>query len=498
MNTRKYDASLLAVASAFFCLTGLASAQDGKVIKDLRPITLDGHTFQLNGRVIDPSPICLHDQDSVEESIKLAVIEGIPIMLGPGKSFTFKTAKEDDGRLFLVQKDGVLKLVGARTAMGNKDGKPVVINPLAGMTAEEMKQLWGVFIDYWDPLIAQKLKELDPKKSCVSITDAAAAPQKNPKEKKAAVPALPSNLQYLNVIEKGTTGFQDYSALNALSRLKLFSLVSYGTPKFDTACIGANLNMLFLDLSNGILAHPETLSNFTSLRYLNLSFCQNVTSLSFTKSMPQLLELEMYEARTPDLQPLSGHPNLQALRLSHSQVSNLPKGKIPNLRMLELLNSKVTQESIDAFQKAHPKCYVLFDLNRNFQQDVKNTARIKVRMGVTWFRPSEASEIFKVEDPEKVAAVLRKIKIDNSKPGLNCACSTGPFVEFFDKADRKIGVVAYRRGEQIEWLAGTIGNWVLAQESMTFLNKWLTENGAVVPKTSKAGTNKEQGLPGQP
>ena len=152
------------------------------------------------------------------------------------------------------------------------------------------------------------------------------------------------------------------------------------------------------------------------------------------------------------------------------------------MKTLEVLGTPLKEADVAAFEKANPHCRVLHNPSRSFAAALEGVTKIQVRMGFAKFGANDEEAIaFKEADAKKLKAVLDGMKIDPASPGLNCPCSTGPFVEFYRGKDLT-ALVAYRHGASVEWIGGWAGNWNLEPASIKFLNAWLNKRGAAIPK----------------
>src|SRR5204862_5369998 len=140
----------------------------------------------------------------------------------------------------------------------------------------------------------------------------------------------------------------------------------------------------------------------TKLRSLDMSYCKGLNSVSFAKSMPKLRFLDISNTQVADLNPLEGLPELTTVMANMTPVGKLP-AKVPGLRELSVVSSKLHDPDVLTFEKANPKCQVRHHWNDSLREVLKTATRLRIRSGGTCHRNVEAEKtLFEAKDAGEI------------------------------------------------------------------------------------------------
>jgi hypothetical protein len=406
-------------------------------------------------------------------------IDSLAVVLGPEGTYNFKTTPEEDGRLLLVAEDGSETVVGAAVGWTYKDDKRVVFNPLAKLTPGEVRRLRGVRLDGWPEGTAEKLEHIDPAGCCVTITDNAAQGELK------TLPRLPPGLRYLSIDESSSEGMEDYSALAGQRELRFFRLDAGWSGAFDLALIAQNRRLRYLDLRMQDLANTEALSSLVELRGLNVSWCDDLTDISFARGMKALRRLAIQESGVTDLSPLGGLEHLEEINADKAPVGKLPAVPLPALRNLGVMSTKLSDEAVATFAASHPKCKIRHGWERMLHSALAEVTRIRVRSGGTCHHdPAREKTLFEVKEAEKVRQVVDGIRVDESGSGFHCMCCGEPSFEFY-AGERLVATLGFHHGRSLRWPGGWPGDGLLTDESAGFICEWLADHGITGPNEER-------------
>ncbi|MBE7462408.1 MAG: hypothetical protein HS116_02835 [Planctomycetes bacterium] len=432
---------------------------------------LPAYKFTLNDLELFPQIISLN-YESQPQAGDLAMINGIMVTLGEPGTYAFHVPLEQRERLYLAGADGKRTLHGVRVTWAMRAGEKVLVNPLPELEAEELAGLRGVFLDYWDDTVAKRIGQLDPQKTCVTVTDLVALGETR------ALPAFPANLRALAVYEKHGGGFSDYGSLRKLTKLEFFAVISYGHPALDMELFTGMPALKYLDLSATTVQRADALARCPALRSLNLGFTRGVKDVAFAKALSDLRVLDVQQTEVSDLSPLSEHANLRFVLANRSPIKKLPEGKLPALQGAELLKTPLSEADVAQFRQTNPNAVVLFQLDKLLAESLKRCDRMRVRSLLPSGKIIEKPAL-EVADTAVLLELGAQVHVDMDGEALECACSTGPFLEFMQK-DQIVVTVAFRHNKQAEWLGGVLGNWPLRNESIQFLVSWLGKHDVKV------------------
>ena len=259
----------------------------------------------------------------------------------PGRySFTFEGDREPV-RGYLSRPGEKRQLVWLRISQSEDHGRIVVEDPLRGLSRSQLKDLRGVHIEGWSKAVAAEVARLDLTRACIS-TDA-----------RPPVSALPAGLRYLAI---SPIYRQDLPALRRFRELVFLTVNTYDD-RFDAAWVATLTKLQYLRMEVGVLENADRLQALHSIRRLTLRAPKGIGKLEFLATMPALRELSVHGP--VDLSPVRELANLVELDASDSQASRLPPAKLPALRKVNVMSTKVSDAEVEQFRALNPNAVVL-------------------------------------------------------------------------------------------------------------------------------------------
>jgi hypothetical protein len=438
--------------------------------------TGQAYSFVVDGRPIQPTVISLRGTPDQPGPGDLVEIAGIWLTLGPERTQQFRTTPREDGRLLAVLPTGVTRVVGARVSWTFKGDKRVTYSPFTRLTAAEIKELRGVYLDEWTDQIGQRLEHVDPHHACITITGDTA------RKTGGTMPVLPNEIEYLRIEERSNVrGIKDYGRLLEHKALKLLVINSMTGP-VDCACLKNAQGLEYLSLHAWKAKNFEQLEHLKALRHLELAYNRDLKDIAFVRGMTQLETLDSRRTGIKDLNSLSGLKKLKTVRVSKSPVATIPaSGELPALRSLDIMSTALDDDDVKAFAKAHPQCVVLFRWDQALADALKEADRIRVRSGGTCHRDIQAEKtLIEEKDPAKVRQLIGKIQINEKGSGFHCFCCGNPSIEFYKKGTL-ILTLGYHHGRSVRWPEMWPGDGLLTKDSAKVLNEWLAEYKVKAP-----------------
>lgn len=443
------------------------------------------YSFTLDGEPFAPrffSPEGNTDRPRAGDLIDVARIR---LTLGSDRKCDFVTTPREDGRLMLRLPDGTLRVVGANVDRTYKNKKRVAINPLAKLSTDEIRQLWGVRLDHWLEGIEKQLRHVDVTRTCFTVTDAAALTE--PK----ALPPIPAGIRYLNIDESSNRGLTDLRGLNRLTSLRCLFLDLKTVKQFDLSLIQQNEELCLLKVSCRRLNGTGSLASLKQLQSLDLGRCQGFSDVGFARQLTQLRRLDLRATSVRDLSKLGELDSLVYLNAEMSQTEQLPAGELPALRELRVFSTPLSDDDTTAFKESHPRCQVLHRWTDAFRDQVAKADRLRVRSGGTCHRKiSREKTLFEVEDAAEISRIVARVAIDETVAGQHCMCCGDPSFEFFE-GERLIAMVGFHHGRSIRWIDGWPGDGVLTSASADALITWLADNGVSGPLKEQQNSRRQ-------
>lgn len=445
-----------------------------------------GFRFTLDGEAYEPEVLSLNGTPDAPRPGDVVEVEGLLLVLGPEGDRRLKSTPRNDGRLLLVAADGKEQVVGVQVSFTYEGDKKVVINPLAKLTDEQIRGLWGVRLDDWPEGIADKLNHLDPTRACVTITDRTAqGPDKR-------LPPLPSGLRYLCVNEHSSEGIRDYAALADQRGLRFLRLLPMAVESFDAGLLKASADLRWLELGGPQLANSASLASLPALRELRLPWHEEMKDISFVRAMKELRVLDIRRSAVSDLTPLNGQETLAAVDADASPVERLPRGPLPALRSLKVMLSKLSDDAVADFAKAHPTCQVWHRWVPALRRALAGATRLRVRTGGTCHRDIEAEKtLFEVKDAKPVQELVGQIQVDEPRSGGHCMCCGEPSFEFY-QGEKLLLTLGFHHGRSLRWPDGWPGDAMLTPASSDFLCAWLSDHGVKGPEQERTEGKRQE------
>jgi hypothetical protein len=431
----------------------------------------EAYFFTLDGKPFTPEIVSLRGDAAHPQPGDLLRIDDLLLTLGPEHACHFVTTPDEDGRLLLQAAGGPQRVVGALVRWHYVDDRKVVYNPLARLPPDEVRRLWGIYLDEWPDGVAEKLKQADASRTCLTLTD-------NVVQKESGkMPSVPADTQYLCVEERSNSGIRDYQALGALTKLRYLSIRAMTAEALDARLIAQNQSLRYLDLGTRSLQHPEALSQLHQLEWLDLASIRDLATVDYAAKMPQLKYLAVNRTSVRDLSPLAALGRLAHIVASQSPVERLPDQPLPALRTLEVFSTPLSEATVASFGKLNPQCNVLFRWDAAFRQAVQQATRLRIRSGGTCHRDRAAEKtLFELPDAVAIRDFANLIQIDEEGSGFHCLCCGDPSFEFYQE-DRLIATLGFHHGRSLRWPGHWPGDGLLTPECGERLPAWFAQHG---------------------
>lgn len=430
------------------------------------------YIFVVDGKPASPHVVSLQGPEARPSAGDLVYIRWLPIVLdGPG-TYRFRTSPEEDGRLFRVEDDGSERVVGAEVEWTYEDDKKVVFDPLARLSRKELAGLRGVRMDFWPAGTEERLGLLDPSRACVVVTDNT--------HQKGKLPPLPPKLRYLVIHESSNSGFKDLSGLSTQKDLLLLRADLMTASSFDVAWIKANAGLKHLDLGRTPLLNASDLSGLKGLRILDLSWNEDLKDLRFAAGLEALASLDIRRTGVEDLSPLEGLEKLASVNADMTPLRTLPR-KVPALKTLRVMSTRLTDPDVAAFRSANPGCRVHHRWDAALKEALEKADRVRVRSGGTCHRNADGEKtLADVKEAGEIRALVERLKVDESGSGFHCMCCGEPSFEFYRGAELT-ATLGFHHGQSMRWSGGWPGDGLMTPECADFVVEWLDQRGVRGP-----------------
>ncbi|MBI3272320.1 MAG: hypothetical protein HYZ53_25235 [Planctomycetes bacterium] len=425
---------------------------------------LDGKEFVPQVHSLRGTPEEPHEGDVVE-------IAGPQVVLGPPGVYRYRSVKEDGSwrALLLEQPGGAPRLVWAllyeqRPPSG--EGDLLAVNPLAGLSSEELRAIRGVALcalrDEFRPWLAR----LELARVCVEVDG-----------HDLDYAALPGSLAYLEIRSSSLARFADFvSRSDALRFLKLTNVWDQD-PKLLSKL--HHLRYLHLvGLPGETKFDPSPLAHLVELRDLDLRRA-SLSDLAFLTGLKSLRRLDLAWTDITDLTPLAGLPDLKYVNANATALQALPAAPLPGLRFLSVLDTQVPKEAAAAFGRAHVQCTVRRFPGPSVQAALAPATRMRVRAGAV-SDPGEPEVLFEERDPVEVQRLIGGIRVEEESWGGACFCEGMPTWEFY-QGDRLLLAVA-PHGAALEVPEEWPHRVVPQPESVVWMERWAGERWPLEPE----------------
>lgn len=413
------------------------------------------YRFSLEGRDFDPKILPVLGTRKGDYTLgDIGRVGNFPFVLHAPGHYQFHFGNEGKAKLFCRIDGGASHCVGVRITQpqGELDGNPPLINPLSTMTPKERSRLWSVVVDgeplKWDPIL--RAKGLDWSATALGLDYGY-----NGRENRA-LPALPAGLRYLSVQCEGVTGLDKLTSLQGTRDLRFLDLRLFDQA-LDLSFLGANAGLLNLSISGGSVRNTGKLADLSKLRFLKLRRTEDLNSVAFVTSLPELRVFKIDSTAVTDLRLLAHCPQLRLLSATGSLVEYLPDGKkLPKLRDVRLLATPVAtrNDQTDALRKTVPGCTVHTTWEDSLRSKLARVNHLRVRSGETSHREREGgATLFEIKDGEKIQNLINRITINQERSGFHCMCYGDPCLEFYE-GNKLVATLGFHHGQSLRWDGG--------------------------------------------
>ena len=413
------------------------------------------YRFSLGGREFDPHILpVLGSRKGDYKPGDIGRVGKFPFILRSPGHYQFHIGGDDDSRLFCRIDEGPSHCVGVHVTESRDptDDISSVVNPLAEMAPRERSRLWGIRVDVeplaWDCILQST--GLDWNKTALRMDYAY-----NGKEKRV-LPALPPNLRYLSLHCEGVTGLHQLHSLRKSKSLHFLDLHLYDQT-VDLNSLGNNPGLVNLSISGGSLLNPNALSALSALRFLKLRRVDNLDSVAFVTSMPQLRVFKIDSTTVTDLRPLSSCPQLRLLSASNTPVEHLPDGtRLPNLKDVRILDTPTMArgKTAETLRRSVPGCTVHTTWEGALQSKLAGSDLLRVRSsGQGQGEDVKGPALLEIRNTDKIENLLRHITINRERSGYLRMCTSEFHLDFY-RNGKLIASLGFHQGQCLRWQGG--------------------------------------------
>lgn len=416
-------------------------------------ITIDGSPAEMEVVPIETASTT----DAVAVVTNGLYLEPRCLVVGPpGRySFTFNLGGEP-ARGYLTRPGEERRLVWLRIRQSEDHGRIVVEDPLRGLSRAQLKDLRGVHIEGWSKTVAAEVARLDLAQVCIS-TDA-----------RPPVAELPAGIRYLAISPLYP---QDLPELRRFRKLVFLSVHTYDDP-FDAAWIAALTNLQDLQIAVGVLENANRLQTLHSIRRLTLHALKGIEKLEFLPAMPALRQLSVHGP--VDLTPVRQLANLVELDASSSAASRLPPAKLPALRKVNVMSTKVSDAEVEQFRTLNPNAEVLHRWTALLRPHLLGAS--EVQLEVLPMRRGDPQRSITVRDAADVAKLVAALEIANP-PYFLYGCEPTHRLTFKRPGGPPEGEVIFlTQGDTVLW-GGFPGNAPLTPAGLRETQAWMARHG---------------------
>lgn len=431
------------------------------------------------GPVGQPSPFVIPDLAD-GESVKpgeLALSGRVLVRVPEDQVLPITANWTEDNRLVLEVDGQKSRTIGVNVDWDYVDGEKVLVDPLAALSDQEIRGLWGIRLDHWSDVVAEKLKHVDPERVCITLTQEAAVPPGR------RIPPLPDGIRYLKIrVTSSNEVFTDFSSLQSCRDLRFFAYGAAGRKPFDVSVLKEALQLEHLDLSGEALVNSATLARFRNLRRLDLRWCRELKDISFAGDLGRLEALAISHTKVADLTPLGGLERLEYVDADMSPVSQLPNPPLAALRTLRVLSTALSDESVAGFRRKNTACATFHRWDETLNGALVDATRLRIRSGGTCHRDIKNEKtLYETKDKATIKEMVDGIAIDEAESGFHCMCCGEPSLEFY-QGEELILTLGFHHGQSLRWVGGWPGDGALTTDSAQFLVKWLAEHEVEGPQ----------------
>lgn len=416
----------------------------------------------------------------------LVLVDGVIMTIDPEREQRFLAPPEVDGRVLLRSTTRSPRIVGVRVVYQGEGNQRRLLNPLDGMTIEELSGLRGVWLEEWNDAIAASLGSIDPANCCVTI--AWSLTLRNP----GVVGRLPRSLRHFRIEPDTMPGVQ----------VERWS----PRPTVDAREIAALPQLRTLCLMGGEVENVEALGSLEQLESLEFSPPFSVAGETYLSSLVHLRNLDLGGAVLSDVTALTSMPRLAFL---NANVALRPASDLalPALREIRASRSD-SPNDIERFQRRHPNCTVLSTGEEALWHMAGQATRMRIRSGGTCHRePRTESTLYETSDLSAIHELLSRIHLVPSLAPktvegttvievLACRCCGDPTIEFC-RGERLVVSLGMHHGQSLRWPGDPLfGDAELETQSGESLARWLAQRG--VPGPLRDRHQPQEDLPREP
>lgn len=457
-----------------------------------KPFNSDAATaMETSGRgVSQPSPFViplLTGTDRVRAN-RLADAGCLLVRIPEGYELPLAARWADDGRLVLEEEGDGPRTIGVRVGWLYADGEKIANNPLDGLSADEIRGLWGIGLEHWSDTIRRQLEHIDPQRVCIAMTHEATQTDQ-------VIPRLPAGIRYLRIrVNSSRSGFKDCSALRSLRELRFFDLSGVGKTVFDASLLEEARELKDLRLAGERIENLAAVTAFSHLECLDLRSCRDLSDASFADKMSKLTAINVSRTKITDLTSLGELARLWYVDASMSPVSKLPDGLLTAMRTLRVQSTDLSSEQVRKFLETNPACAVIHGWSQSLQDALAGTTRLRVRSGGTCHRDIENERtLYETTEASGIQELVAGLAIDEygTRSDVHCMCCGEPSFEFF-REDELILTLGLHHGESLRWVGGWPSDGILTSKSAAFVVEWLAEHGVDGPKRTNERIEEER------
>ena len=397
--------------------------------------------------------------DAVAVAINDLYLEPRCLVLGPPGRYSF-TFEGDSGSPpthgYLTRPGEKRRLVWLRIGQSEDHGRIVVEDPLRGLSRNRLKDLRGIHIQGWSKAVAAEIARLDLTRVCIST------------DMRPPLAELPAGIRYLAI----SPGYhRDLSGLRRFPELVFLTLNTYEVP-FDTAWVATLANLQYLRMAVGVLENADRLKALHSIRRLELRAPKGIEKLEFLPAMPALQRLSVHGP--VDLDPVGELANLVELDASASPATRLPPAKLPALRKVNVMSTKVSDAEVERFRALNPSAVVLHRWTSLLRPRLVGASEVELEI-VPILRGDPHRSIT-VRDAADVAKLVAALEIDDP-PRLYLGCLATHRLTFKRAGGPPAGeVIELVEGTSVRW-DGFPGDAPLTPASLRETRAWMARHG---------------------
>lgn len=444
------------------------------------------YRFSVDGKAYEPTVLSLEGEPGRPRPGDLIRVDDFLLVLGSEPDQRFRRGGKDLApTLHLELGGGRRLLVAAKIGWSFEKERKVIANPLAGLSAAELRGLRGLVLDEWPAGIGALLAALDPERVALTITNTTA------QGKERRFPPLPATLRYLRVREWSSEGIRDYAPLASLRSLRVLSVENLSRDPLDLRLLAGMAGLRVLALGGVATRSDEALAGLRELRVLELAGT-GVVRIEGVRAMRALRRLDLSRTRVEDLSPLDGLDALEEVDANLSRVSKLPRIPLPRLQRLTLLGAPVSDAAVAELRRTNPQGRIHHRWTAALRDTLAGADRLRARTGGTCHRrPALERTIFEVRGEAQVRTFLSQIAVDESRSGFHCMCCGSESFELY-RGSALLGTIGFHHGRSLRWPGGWPADGLLSEESAEGLVRWLADHGMPEPARERALAQKRR------